>query len=489
MGRISVIGSGFSGLTAACALARYGHDVTVLEKNDTIGGRARVLREKGFTFDMGPSWYWMPDVFEQFFGRFGKSADQYYELVQLDPGFQMIFGKNDVLKVPARLDDIYATFEQVEKGSADNLKKYLAEARYKYEISMGDLVYKPCFSWREFMNMTVLKHLSRLSLLGSVSGHVRKYFRDERLVALMEFPSLFLGATAHRIPALYSLMNYASLTMGTWYPMGGMGQITEGMASLARKMGVEIHTGCEVTRLEVSGGYCRYVNTKQHRERVDGVIASGDYHAIEERLLEERFRNYDERYWQGRTFAPSCLIFYLGVGKRVKNLIHHNLFFDTSLQRHAGHIYDTPQWPDDPLFYVCCPSKTDVTVAPQGMENLFILMPIAPGLTDTADIREKYFHKLIKRLEDLCEESILPHIIYKKSYCVNDFVKDYYAYKGNAYGLANTLRQTAVLKPSLRNRKVKGLYYTGQLTVPGPGVPPALISGQIAARQLHNTLK
>ena len=489
MGRIAVIGSGFSGLAASCFLAKDGHEVTVLEKNASIGGRARAFSERGFTFDMGPSWYWMPDVFEKFFQHFGARVDQYYDLVQLDPGFQMIFGKGDVLTIPAKLDDIYATFEQVEPGSADKLKEYLREAGEKYGLSMGDLIYKPCLSWREFVNFSVVKSLPKMSLLGSMSSEVRKYFKDERLIALLEFPALFLGATAQRIPALYSMMNFASLSLGTWYPMGGMVKIVEAMGSLATSLGVDIRTDSEVTKLDIEDGSCRYVNTRNGRERVDGVIASGDYHGIEQQLLDVRFRNYDERYWEGKTFAPSSLIFYLGVNKRIKNLIHHNLFFDTSLEKHAKQIYDKPEWPDDPLFYVCCPSKTDPSVAPVGMENLFILIPIAPGLEDTADTREKYFHQVMRRVEAICDESILPHIVYKRSYSIKDLTKDYNAYKGNAYGLANTLGQTAFMKPSIRNRKVKGLYYAGQLTVPGPGVPPALISGQIAAGELHRTLK
>jgi phytoene desaturase len=489
MSKAAIIGGGFSGLSAACFMAKHGHEVTVFEKNASAGGRARSFSEQGFMFDMGPSWYWMPDVFERFFGEFGRSTDDYYQLVQLDPGFQVIFGKDDVLPVPAGIDGIYDVFEQIETGSADKLKKFLAEGKFKYEVGMRKLVYKPSFSWREFATAEVLVSAARLQLFRSVRAHVRGYFKDERLIALMEFPSLFLGATAQNIPALYSLMNYAALSLGTWYPKGGMVEIVKAMEHLASSLNVDIITGCEVSKIEVHKGVAAKINTSKGDFSADGIIASGDYHHMEQSLLDAQHRNYQEAYWEGKTFAPSCLIFYVGISKKVKKLIHHNLFFDASLDVHSSEIYDSPQWPVNPLFYVCCPSKTDDSVAPAGMENLFILMPIAAGLEDTEENRERYFHMIMNRIEQFCEDTVLPHVVYKRSYCINDFVGDYHAYKGNAYGLANTLRQTAVLKPSMKNKKVKNIFYAGQLTVPGPGVPPAIISGQIAAAQLSNYLK
>ncbi len=486
--KIAVVGSGFSGLSAACFLAKRGHNVTVLEKNEAIGGRASAFTESGFTFDMGPSWYWMPDTFEHFFAQFNKRPEDFYQLVRLDPGFQMIFGKGDFLQVPASMEGIMELFESIEKGSAAKLNKFLAEGRFKYETSMKELVYKPAFSWLEFANRKVIFGAARFQLLRSMRRHVRDHFKNERLIALLEFPVLFLGATAKEIPALYSLMNYAALSLGTWYPAGGMREIIKAMESVALSLNVSVITGCEVKGIYVRDNSAVTLTTVKGVYTTDGVIATGDYHHTEQTLLEEANRNYPKSYWDKKTLAPSCLIFYVGVNKKIKKLIHHNLFFDTSLDHHASEIYTTPKWPTDPLFYVCCPSKTDSTVAPEGMENLFLLMPIAPGLEDTEAIREHYFQVMISRMELLCEESIMPDIIYKKSYCVNDFVSDYHAFKGNAYGLANTLRQTAVLKPKLRNKKVKNLFYAGHLTVPGPGVPPAIISGEIAATQLSKYL-
>lgn len=489
MSKISVIGSGFSGLSAASFAAKHGHEVTVFEKNTTTGGRARAFSEDGFMFDMGPSWYWMPDTFERYFNAFGRSTEDYYKLVQLDPGFQMIFGADNIVQIPAKMNDIYDVFESIEKGSAAKLRKFLAGGRYKYDIGMRHLVYQPSFSWLEFAKYDVLKGVTQLDVLRSVSTHVRSYFKDERLVALMEFPVLFLGAMPRQIPALYSLMNYAALELGTWYPMGGMTEIIKGMEQLAIKLGVTIETANSVRKINTSGDTAISLTTDKTTFTTSGIIATGDYHHIEQHLLSDDCRNYDEVYWDKRTMAPSSLIFYVGVNKKISKLIHHNLFFDSSLDTHAREIYERPQWPADPLFYVCCPSKTDPSVAPPGSENLFILIPIAPGLADTNAIREKYFSMVISRMEKLCGEEIESHIVYCKSYCINDFTQDYNAYKGNAYGLANTLRQTAVLKPSMRNKKIKNLFYAGQLTVPGPGVPPALISGQVAAEQLTKQLK
>ena len=487
--KISVIGGGFAGLSAACFLAKAGNEVTIFEKNDTIGGRARTFIAEGFTFDMGPSWYWMPDVMERFFGHFGKTPADYYRLVQLDPGFQVIFGKDEALSIPVDRGALDREFEVIEKGSAAQLELFLIEARFKYEVGMGKMVYKPSFSWLEFADYQVIRSATRLQLFQSVRTHVQRYFRDPRLVALMEFPSLFLGAMADKIPALYSMMNYAALSLGTWYPMGGMGEIIKAMEQVAKELGVTFTTDAEVSKINVDNNKAVSVQTTEGLFLTDGVIASGDYHHIEQKLLGKEYRNYDESYWDQRTLAPSSLIFYIGLNKKVEKLLHHNLCFDQSLDIHAAEIYEQPQWPSKPLFYVCCPSKTDEAVAPPGMENLFILMPLAAGINDTPVLREQYFRVIIKRLEHLCGEPLEEHVVYRKNYCINDFVNDYHAYKGNAYGLANTLRQTAVLKPSLKNKKINNLFYAGQLTVPGPGVPPSLISGQLAAEQLIKALK
>lgn len=489
MSKAAVIGGGFSGLASACFLAKDGHEVTLLEQHPTVGGRARMYSDLGFKFDMGPSWYWMPDVFERFFNSFGKKVANYYELKQLDPGFQVIFNKTESVSIPARLDDIYSVFESIESGAAARLKKFMAEAAVKYRIGMGEMVYKPGNSWKEFATWPVVSNAMKLQMFKSMRSHVREYFKDERLRAIMEFPVLFLGSTASRIPAMYSLMNYSAFAQGTWYPHMGMVEIIKAMESLATELGVCINTSASVERIVARNNLVAGLETPKGFLATDGLLATGDYRHMEQQLLDPEFRNYSEHYWQKRVMAPSCLIFYIGVSRKIEKLIHHNLFFDASLDKHAAEIYDDPKWPEEPLFYVCCPSKTDHTVAPYGMENLFILMPIATDIEDSTAMRERYFDKIMKRLEDWVGTSITSYIVHKRSYCIENFKQDYGACRGNAYGLANTLTQTAVLKPAMRNKKLKNMFYAGQLTVPGPGVPPALVSGEIAANQLSNYLK
>lgn len=485
MSKIAIIGSGFSGISAAAYLSVAGHEVHVFEKNATIGGRARQLKtNSGYLFDMGPSWYWMPDVFKKFFTDFGYTVSDFYELKLLNPSFDVVFGENDKMHVPENFEALCQLFESIELGSAAQLKKFMDEAEYKYITGIENLVYKPGLSVAEFADVNLIKGVFRLQVFSSFSKHVRMYFSNPKLIALMEFPVLFLGAMPQDTPALYSLMNYAGLKLGTWYPKGGFGKVIDAMKKVAMKNGTYFHLNANVEKIEVKNNLATNIIVNGELIDCDAVIASADYHHVESKLLSKKYRNYDENYWEKKTFAPSCLIFYLGINKKIKKLQHHTLFFDENLNQHSIEIYKKPQWPTKPLFYVCCPSKSDDGVAPVGHENLFLLMPIAPGLKDTEEIREKYFQLMISRLETQLNENISFHIDFKKSYCVNDFIMDYNSFKGNAYGLANTLMQTAVLKPKIRNKEVKNIFYTGQLTVQGPGVPPSIISGKIAAEQL-----
>jgi phytoene desaturase len=484
MKNVAVIGSGFSGLSAASTLAQKGFSVTVLEKNDSPGGRARKFEHEGYLFDMGPSWYWMPDVFEQYFNFFGKSAADFYELKRLDPSYRIFYDKNEILDVPAGIDALHNLFETIEPGSGKHLLTFIEEGKYKYEVGINKLVRKPGLSVTELFDTDLFKGLFKLHVFESIATYVRKYFKDPRLIQLLEFPVLFLGATPQKTPALYSLMNYADLALGTWYPMGGMHKIVEAMVAVAKEQGVNFEFSSPVQRFEMNGTRAKGLIVNDSLKKFDYVVASADYHHVEQDLLPEKFRRYDEAYWDKRVLAPSSLIFYLGVNKPLKNLLHHNLFFDQDFPKHAEEIYEKPTWPTNPLFYVCCTSKTDPSVAPAGHENVFILIPVAPNLQDKEDVREKYFNIVISRLETLTGQSIRDSIVYKRSYAHNDFIKDYHAFKGNAYGLANTLSQTANLKPSIVNKKIVNLFYTGQLTVPGPGVPPSLISGQVVANEL-----
>lgn len=484
-----VIGAGFAGISAAAALAKRGFDVTVVEKNATPGGRARVLRENGYVFDMGPSWYWMPDVFEQWFAQFGHQVSDHYDLVRLDPSYQVIFGDEDAWSVPADGSALRAFFEQVEPGAGAQLERFLSEAGVKYELGMRELVHRPSLSWGEYAHPRLITGILRSAVFRSLRAHVADHFRDPRLRKLMEFPVLFLGATPARTPALYSLMNYADMALGTWYPMGGMGRIVEGMVRVAEAQGVRFLYDHPVDLILVENGRTVGVRTRGGELKADVVVAGADYHHVDQHLLPAEARTYSPAYWNKRVMAPSSLLFYLGFDTRLKKVLHHNLFFDEDLDRHAQQIYDAPQWPSRPLMYVSAPSVTDPGIAPQGHENVFALIPIAPGLPDEPEVRQRYLDLVLDRLSRHTGQDLRRHLVHRRSYCINDFEQDYNAFKGNAYGLANTLRQTAVLKPRMKSRKVAGLYFTGQLTVPGPGVPPALISGQVVAGLVDKDLQ
>ena len=482
-----VIGAGFAGLSAASFLAKKGWSVTIVEKNEMPGGRARKFEAEGFTFDMGPSWYWMPDVFEKYFGSFGKKVSDFYELQRLDPSYRVYFEKA-TWDLPANYEALKNLFESIEPGAANALDLFLAEAKYKYEVGVGKLVYQPSISITEFIDYELIKGVFKLDVFQSMKTHIARYFKHPYIQFLMEFPVLFLGALPENTPALYSLMNYADIKGGTWYPQHGMYSIVEAMVKVAKSLGVQFKLGEEVMQIVVENGIATQVISKVNETRIqenysfDVLIGAGDYHHIETKLLEKRYQSYSAKYWDSRVLAPSSLLYYVGLNKKLKDVTHHSLFFDSDFSVHGSEIYSNPMWPSNPLFYASVPSVTDATVAPVGCENLFLLIPIAAGLEgDTADVREKYFNLIIERLEKKWGQTITDAIVYKRSYAVADFKEDYHSFKGNAYGLANTLLQTAFLKPSCKSKKVKNLYYTGQLTVPGPGVPPSLISGEVVA--------
>jgi len=483
--KIAVIGSGFAGLAAACSLAKQGHQVVVFEKNTTTGGRARHFFSNGFMFDMGPSWYWMPEVFEEFFNKFGKSTRDYYDLTRLDPSYRVFFKDKNGMDIPADIQEFKKLLDAIEPGAGIQLDKFLAEAKVKYDTGMGEFVWKPSLSFMEFAELRLLKESFRLQLFTSMSTHIRKFFKNPEIIQLLEFPVLFLGAKPEKTPALYSMMNYADIALGTWYPQGGMVKIAQGMTALAKELGVEIHTSANVEKIVVENGEAVGLIVNGDFQSADVIVGGGDYHHIESKLLEPAYRSYNEDYWNKRTMSPSSLLFYLGINKKVDGLLHHNLFFDEDFDRHAVEIYDDPKWPSKPLFYICAPSKTDSSVAPEGCENLFALIPVAPDMSSDETLRDKYLNMIIERLKKYTGVDISDSIVYKKSYAHEEFISDYNSFKGNAYGLANTLLQTAFLKPKLKSKKVDNLYYTGQLTTPGPGVPPSLISGQVVAEEVN----
>ncbi|MFT4611070.1 MAG: phytoene desaturase [Glaciecola sp.] len=482
---ISIIGSGFSALSAACYLAKDGNEVTIFEKNETIGGRCRQFKKEGFTFDIGPSWYWMPDIFDKFFADFGKKRSDFYELDKLDPAYQIFF-KDEVITIGNSLEKIYSEFDRIEPGSSKSLKRFIEKAATNYDIAINKVVLKPGISPFELVTPETAVRVNQF--FKTISGEVRKNFKNSKLISTLEFPVLFLGAKPSQTPAFYNFMNYADFGLGTWHPKGGMYEIIKAMEKLAKSLGVNILTKKAIDKINVDNGQATSIVSNDIVYKSDVVLSGADYHHSET-LLDTKYRQYSETYWNKKTFAPSSLLFYIGFDKKLKNVRHHNLFFDTNFETHAEEIYDNPQWPSDPLFYVNIPSVTDPSMAPKNCETGFFLIPIAPGIEDTEELRSQYFDLIVSRFEKLTQQDIKNNIIFKESFCVKDFIKDYNSYKGNAYGMANTLSQTAFLRPKLKSKKVNNLYFTGQLTVPGPGVPPALISGKLVSELIkkhHN---
>jgi len=483
---ISIIGSGFSAIAAACYLAQSGHQVTVYEKNSTIGGRARQLKADGFTFDMGPSWYWMPDVFERFFADFGKKTTDYYELIKLSPAYRVYYGVDDFIAIADNLPQIIKDFEAIEKGSGKLLEAFMAEAKSNYDIAIKELVYRPGVSPLELVTIETAQKVNQF--FSNISKDVRKKFKNQRLIHILEFPVLFLGAKPSDTPSFYSFMNYADFGLGTWHPKTGMYDVVRAMESLALELGVVFETNANISKINVENKKATSIVCNGKTIPSDVILSGADYHHTET-LLDQKYRVYSEAYWESRVFAPSSLLFYVGFNKKIKNISHHALFFDVDFEQHAQDIYEVPQWPEEPLFYANFPSITDPSAAPEGMESGFFLIPLAPGIVDSEALRNQYFDKIIARFELLTQQDIKNSIIFKQSFCKDDFVSEYNSYKGNAYGMANTLLQTAFLRPKLKSKKVDSLYFTGQLTVPGPGVPPALISGKLVSELINKSFK
>lgn len=486
MRKVIIIGSGFSGLSAACYLGKAGYKVDVFEKNETIGGRARQLTINGFKFDMGPTFYWMPDIFENFFVDFNRKTSDYYQLIRLDPSYQVCFGQNNSLSLSANLDEIFELFEREEPGSSRFLRDFLGKGKNNYETAVKKVIYKPGKNILELIMPETI--LSGIQFIESISKRIRKNIKNPKLQQILEFPVLFLGAKPSKTPLFYCFMNYADMGLGTWHIKGGMFELVKAMQQLAEEYGVTFHSNMPVEKIVVENKKATGVIINKQFYSADLVISSADYHYTE-CLIDKENRNYSEKYWRKRVFAPSALLYYVGFDKKLKNLSHHTLFFDADFEQHAINIYDKKAWPTNPLFYASFPSLSDEGIAPEGNEAGIFLIPIAPGLKDTPKIRKFYFEQIIDRLEKNTGQSLKNSILFSHSYAGSDFVNDYHAYKGNAYGLANILSQTAFLKPKLQNRKISNLFYTGQLTVPGPGVPPAIISGKIVSELAINFLK
>jgi phytoene desaturase len=483
---IKIIGSGFSSLSAACFLAKDGFDVEIFEKNSHIGGRAQQLKKDGFVFDMGPTFYWMPDVIEEFFNKFDKKVSDYYDLKRLDPGYRIYFSENEFIDSSVDNEKLFAQFEKIEKGSSIFLKKFLKDSKTHYDIGVKDIIYKPALNPFELVKVETAVNVHKF--LRSISREIRKNIKNEKLCQFLEFPVIFLGAKPSDIPAFYSFMNYADIELGTWHPMGGMYKLVEAMGDLAKSLGVKINTDSAVSKINISDSKVQSIVVKGDIIKTDVLLSGADYHHTE-LLMDKVFRNYSEAYWSKKTFAPSAVLFFIAFDKKIENVEQHSLFFDSDFNKHIDDIYSNPKWTDSPLFYASFPSISDSSLAPEGKESAIILIPIAPGISENKDKTEEYFENVITRLEEITNNSLRNHILFKETYSISDFVKDYNSYKGNAYGLANILLQTAFLRPKLKSKKLNNMFFTGQLTVPGPGVPPTIVSGEVVSKLIKKEFK
>lgn len=484
--RVGIIGSGFSSLYAACKLAKAGFHVEVFEKNKQLGGRAQTFEAEGFRFDMGPSWYWMPDLIDRMFDEINEKRSDYFSLTRLETSYQVFWKDRDSTRVPADKNELLRTFDQLESNGGAKLERFLADAGLKYRLAQPMMEIKG-EKLSELLSWNIIKNGLKLDVFKSVEKDVSKRFSSDEARGILNFPVLFLGAMPNEIPSLYTLMNYADLELGTWYPEGGMSALAKALVKIGEFNGVVFHTDNTVNRINCENGIAKSLVVNDSEIPFDFIVAGADYHHVEQNLIPKEYRRYTDTYWKSRKMAPSSLLYYIGVDQKLEGLEHHNLFFDENLNEHGKTIYSDQQWPEKPLFYACATSKTDSEVAPEGKENLFLLIPIAPDLEENDDTREKYLSMMLDRMEKHLGYAFRDKICYQRSFAVSDFKQEYNSFKGNAYGLANTLKQTAHFKPKMQS-KLKNLFFCGQLTVPGPGVPPALISGKIAANQILKAL-
>ncbi|NTV31215.1 phytoene desaturase [candidate division WWE3 bacterium] len=482
--KVIIVGAGFGGLSAAASLSRDGFDVTVIEKNDQVGGRAGILKIDGYSFDMGPSWYLMPEVFEHFFSRFNKKPTDFYKLVKLDPSYRAFFGDDDSIDVSPDIGKNLEIFKKYEKDGDIKLKKYLADAEYKYNVALNTFLYRDYRYLSDLFDKRLILEGTKLRLFENLDRFTKRFIENEKLRQLLQYSIVFLGGAPKNTPALYSLISHVDFTQGVYYPMGGYGAVVKGIQNLAESFGTKFILNEPVTSIIIKDKNAVGVKTKNNEYHGDIIVMNADYHHAETKLLPPEYQTYPESYWQKRTVAPSAFILYLGLNKKIPGLEHHNIFIDRDWIKHFDAIFENPSWPTSPSYYVSVPSKTDPSVAPADGENVFILVPVASGLTDTPEIRQSFRKQILDHLEQKLQTTIRDAIVVEQSFAHNDYISYYNAFKGTALGISHTMFQTAVFRPHHQSHKVGNLFYTGQYTHPGIGVPITLISSEIVSDQI-----
>lgn len=486
--KVIVVGSGIGGLGAAGLFAKKGYDVTVLEKNANSGGRANVFEHDGFRFDMGPSWYLAPDLFEHYFKLVGETVSDHLELQTLEPSYRIFFSRdNENVDIHSKIEQDAATFDSIEKGAGEKLKQYLKQSEYQYGIATQHFMYKNYDTIFDFFNKRVMTEGQKLSVFSKMHNFVSKFFKTKKLQQIMEYTMVFLGTSPYEAPALYNLMSHMDFNQGVLYPKGGFYELINSLVSIVEKNNGEVKVNSEVSEIVVENGVTKGVRLANGKNLdADIVISNADIWFTETKLLERKWRSKSDRYWDKRVMAPSAFIMYLGVSEKLPELVHHNLYFSEDWRKNFQEIYDDPRLPDDPSLYVCAPSITDKGVAPEGKENLFVLVPIASGLLIGEDEKERYSEKVLDLMErEMDIPSLREKIEYKRIYTVDDFATDYNSFRGSALGLAHTLWQTAIFRPKNYSKKVKNLYYVGAGTNPGIGTQICLISAELVYKRVH----
>ena len=484
---VVIIGGGIGGLGAAGLFARKGYDVTLLEKNENLGGRANIFEANGFRFDMGPSWYLAPDIFEHYFNLVGERVEDHLDLVKLSPSYRIFFRNGGTLDIQSDIEKDAATFDGVERGAGDKLRAYLKQSEYQYGVATEHFMFKNYDTVFDFLNRRVMTEGQKLSVFSTMHKFVSRFFQSPQLRQVMEYTMVFLGTSPYEAPALYNLMSHMDFNQGVFYPRGGFYELIKALAAIAEKNGAELRTNSPVEKIIVRDGKAAGVRLLSGEEMdADIVISNADLWFTETKLLANGSTSLNEKYWKKRVMAPSAFILYLGVKEKLSSLVHHNLLFSEDWRKNFDDIYKDPCLPSGPSLYVCAPSVTDDSVSPAGKENLFVLVPIASGLEIGEEEKQRYADHVLALME---KEMDLPglreKIEFQRIYTVSDFGHDYNSFRGSALGLAHTLMQTAIFRPKNYSKKVKNLYYTGAGTNPGIGTQICLISAELAYKRVH----
>ncbi len=512
MSRVIIIGGGIAGLATSALLAREGHEVTLLEARPEVGGRAGSWQSGGFRFDTGPSWYLMPEVFDHFYRLLGTTADEQLTLVTLDPGYRVFFeGETVPMDILTDRAENIALFESVEKGAGRKLDRYLDSAEETYTLAKKYFLYTTFADFRPLVTKDVLARGAKFVrlLLQPLSSYVSHTFKSRKLRQVLGYPAVFLGSSPYLAPSLYHLMSHLDLSDGVLYPMGGFTRVIQSIADLARAEGVTIITGAAATRIVVEAGAATGVEYstggKTTFADADIVVSAADLHHTETTLLRPEQQTYPEHYWQKKLAGPSALLLYLGVKGALPELEHHTLLFTREWQKGFDAIFgENPTVPDPASLYVCKPSGVDPDVAPEGFENLFVLVPIpadptigrgavggagagGAGGDGGGDPRvEALADRVIQQIADWTGiTDLASRITVRRTVAPGDFEHDLNSWKGTALGPAHTLKQSAFFRAGNVSKKVRGLYYVGGSTIPGIGLPMCLISAELIVKRLR----